>query len=470
MVKSHADKLAAMKSRLELDPEALRWSPLVGAPGVVCSDEDPSFVSDGAAETAIEDVEESVADPVDDEEDTRLSTKKRGRKSKPAAQKKVVNIIQPRRKGPKVEPRLRARPSVEPTTPIPAEIIEKKSEPPPVNNRRKVLPVDEDEASPSEAIRPRKRRNIEPSVEAAVSPIKMETSVSVNTSQNRRVSKLPVAATKAEETKVEEVKEISAPNSPAVAVALSPVKKRGRPRKRARPQAVAAIDETADSETIEAKEEQDQMEVSSAAPTPPPALAEEDSNENELQQSVKSPDLETPSSPERPKSSHSEVEQTPTSRPVSQSNDSSEPEPVSESPVPAVAAADVAEDSDSSTYMSPAAVSEPEESKPPSSPIPVQPEEEMTENSAHFHSSTPPPPPPPPSTVPENKSVEETPILQQEVEKVEEKEGNSFQSAEIETDKENVQMDENSSNREKVEEVEQENHLPPPPPPRSVQE
>ncbi|EFX89586.1 hypothetical protein DAPPUDRAFT_190794, partial [Daphnia pulex] len=265
MVKSHADRIASMKSRLELDPEALRWSPLVGN-SVVGSDEDHSMMSDAAAETPQE--SESIAEV---KSDSTSAVKKRGRKpGRKPVKKKVVE-----RKTPKVEPRLRARPQhVEPTTPVE---IEKKNEP--VSNRRKVLVIEEDEISSNDWLRPRKRRNVEAAEPVA---IKVEPA-----SKNSKVS-----ASKAEEYRPEAVKGIASVPSPAlVASPLVPTpfkgKPRGRPRKRVRSfgkvvgETNANVQETFEEESAPPASKIPCQEARDPVPSPEPKSVEEEEEEKE---------------------------------------------------------------------------------------------------------------------------------------------------------------------------------------------
>ncbi|KAI9557557.1 hypothetical protein GHT06_017385 [Daphnia sinensis] len=214
MVKAHADRVASQKSRLELDPEALRWSPLVGN-SVVGSDEDHSMMSDTAADTPqeLENISEINNDSVS-------TVKKRGRKpGKKSVKKKPIE-----RKTHKVEPRLRARPQQQQhEEPTPIE-VDKKIEP--ASNRRKVLVIEEDEISSNDWLRPRKRRHVE------TEPVTIKQEPAPKTSR--------ASTSKAEEQRPEVVKVVAASSplpvasSPQLTTTVKP-KQRGRPRKYARP-------------------------------------------------------------------------------------------------------------------------------------------------------------------------------------------------------------------------------------------
>ena len=122
MVRAHVERAAAHKSRLDLDPEALRWSPLVGNSVAGSDDETPPPVN--RSETAS--IVELPATEDVDETPTAATKKKRGRKPratpKDPEKKKLapvaVAVATTPLTLPKKEPRLRARavPISEPAT------------------------------------------------------------------------------------------------------------------------------------------------------------------------------------------------------------------------------------------------------------------------------------------------------------------------------------------------------------------
>ena len=304
MVKSHADRIASMKSRLELDPEALRWSPLVGN-SVVNSEEETSMLSDTAAEAPLE--TESIAEVKDDLEASAV--KKRGRKTvRKAPKKKVVE-----RKTPKVEPRLRARPQQQQHVESPAVEVEKKNEP--INNRRKAHVVEEEDISSNDWLRPRKRRNVESTelVQVKAEPTTPKTSRASTSKMEERLEVTP--------------KVVAAPSPPASAKTKQ-IKPRGRPRKRTRPEGqVTKVLE-------KAAEESEEESV-------PPAS-------KILCQPVQQPDT----SPDA--KSVEEEEKEVISRPASQSSEPGESQKSVGSPVPLTADEEMPEAS--SSTPSPAAV------------------------------------------------------------------------------------------------------------------
>ena len=325
MVQAYADRMAAMKNRLDLDPEALRWSPLVGT-NITVSDEDHSMLSDagpGAADTSLpskaEDDKMVVEENADEEEEPELSramAKKRGRKPlKKNVNNRRKTVVE--RKVARVEPRLRGRSLPEATglvTPT-AAVAEKR--PAGGSQRRKAPPLpeesedeeDENELNRSnEWLRPRKRRNIETSAEPPSSINKTESS-SLRSCRSAREERSCVAAKepattpkaaraplpRSRPTPKESVK-LNDSNADAE-VDIKP--KRGRPRKRARPNFRPVP------ETIRAKDED-----------------EEDDGEELLPPSIGAPEQPVSSSPER--KSPTEMEEPPIIvPPASQSSSSS---------------------------------------------------------------------------------------------------------------------------------------------------
>ncbi len=259
MVKAHADKVANQKNRLELDPEALRWSPLVGN-SVVNSDEDPSMISDGGqADTSIneqktvntQNLADSDEENIEDSAPSR-SAKKRGKKPAKKGNKKKSKVVE-NRKTPQVEPkRTRAQPetpesSRAPPTPEPVEVKPERSTGHSSLRRKTQLAVLEEDAEDEEEelnrssdyLRPRKRRNIEPNTS-----VKVETTAPDTHKSHRG---------KAEERKAIPSSKPQPPPAQESNSPTSPVKpKRGRPRKRPRPN-IRAVPET-----IRANEHEDE--------------------------------------------------------------------------------------------------------------------------------------------------------------------------------------------------------------------